>query len=372
MPQAIAKFFLEDRFPIVVAGTHGKTTTASLLAWILERSGQAPGFFVGGILKNFGRSYQVGTGDTFVLEGDEYDTAFFDKGPKFLHYRPRMLVLNAVEFDHADIYKDLAHVMASFEKLVALLPRDGVVFADGDNANVRALVAKAPCRVVPFGLKAGASLAADEVAFGEKTRFRALRDGREIGRFESPLPGRHNLKNLLAAIGVALELGIAAADIQRALTEFESVKRRQEVLGVFRGVTLIDDFAHHPTAVTETLAALRGRYGTAKIWAVFEPRSNTTRRNVFQKDFAKAFESADEVVLAAPYLAEKIPEGERLHPEAIVADLKARGKKAFFLPSIDEIVALIARDARPGDVVCFMSNGGFGGIYEKVIRALKS
>ncbi|HSA58456.1 MAG TPA: UDP-N-acetylmuramate:L-alanyl-gamma-D-glutamyl-meso-diaminopimelate ligase [bacterium] len=372
MPQAIARFFLEDRFPIVVAGTHGKTTTASLLAWVLQRSGQSPGFFVGGILKNFGRSYQVGTGDAFVLEGDEYDTAFFDKGPKFLHYRPRMLILNAVEFDHADIYKNLDDVMESFAKLVALLRKDGVIFADGDNANVRKLVEKAPCRVVRFGLEAGASISADDVIFGGRTRFRALRDGREFGRFESPLPGRHNLKNLLAVLGVALERGMTIPDIQRALAEFESVKRRQEVLGTFRGVTLIDDFAHHPTAVAETLAALRGRYGKAKLWAVFEPRSNTTRRNIFQKDFARAFDPADEIVFAAPYLAEKIPEGERLHPEEIVADLKALGKKAFFLPSIDEIVALIARESRSGDIVCFMSNGGFGGIYDKTIAALKS
>lgn len=372
MPQAIARFFLEDRFPIVVAGTHGKTTTASLLAWILERCGRSPSFLVGGILKNFGRSYQLGSGNDFVLEGDEYDTAFFDKGPKFLHYRPRMLILNAVEFDHADIYKNLDHVLESFARLVALLPKDGVIFADGDNANVRKIIEKAPCRVVSFGLEAGASLTADDVTLGERTRFRALRDGREIGRFESPLPGRHNLKNLLAVLGVVLERGATVPDIQGSLSDFESVKRRQEVLGTFRGVTLIDDFAHHPTAVAETLAALRGRYGNAKLWAVFEPRSNTTRRNVFQKDFVRAFDPADEIVFAAPYLAEKIPEGERLHPEEIVADLKARGKKASFLPSIDDIVSLIARDAKPGDVVCFMSNGGFGGIYQKTISTLKS
>jgi UDP-N-acetylmuramate: L-alanyl-gamma-D-glutamyl-meso-diaminopimelate ligase len=283
-----------------------------------------------------------------------------------------MLILNSVEFDHADIYKNLEHVMESFAKLVTLLPEDGVLFADGDNANVRELIGKAPCRVVTFGLEAGAALTADGVTFGEKSCFRALRDGREIGVFESPLPGRHNLKNLLAVVGVALELGITAADIQRALTEFESVKRRQEVLGTFRGVTLIDDFAHHPTAVAETLAALRGRYGRSKLWAVFEPRSNTTRRNIFQKDFAQAFDAADEIVFAAPYLAEKIPAGERLHPEEIVADLKARGKKAFFLPSVDDIVSLIAREAKAGDIVCFLSNGGFGGIYEKSIAALKS
>jgi len=372
MPQAIAELFLENKFPIVVAGTHGKTTTSSLLAWILERCGQSPSFFIGGILKNFGRSYQLGQGDYFVLEGDEYDTAFFDKGPKFLHYRPKMLILNAVEFDHADIYKDLAHVMASFEKLVALLPPDGLILADGDSDNVRKLIEKAPCKTITFGLESQPALTADQIVFGEKTSFRALRDGVEIGRFESPLPGRHNLKNLLAVLGIALEVGITENDLKRSLSEFESVKRRQDVLGCFRGVTLVDDFAHHPTAVAETLAAMRGKYGPAKLWAIFEPRSNTTRRNIFQSDFAKAFDAADEIVFAAPYLAEKIPEGQRLHPEQIIADLKERGKKAFYLPSIDEIVALIARDAKPGDVVCFMSNGGFGGIYQKTIEALKS
>jgi UDP-N-acetylmuramate: L-alanyl-gamma-D-glutamyl-meso-diaminopimelate ligase len=372
MPQAIAELFLENKFPLVVAGTHGKTTTASMLSWVLERSGQSPSFFVGGILKNFGRSYQLGTGDYFVLEGDEYDTAFFDKGPKFLHYRPRMLILNAVEFDHADIYKDLAHVVSSFDKLVSLLPKDGVILADGDNKNVRALIEKAPCKVITFGLETKVNLTADQIAFGEKTIFRALKDGVEIGRFESPLPGRHNLKNLLGVLGVALELGIMATDVQRALSEFESVKRRQEVLGTFRDVTLVDDFAHHPTAVAETLAALRGRFGKAKLWAVFEPRSNTTRRNIFQHDFAKAFDAADEIIFAAPYLVEKIPESERLHPEQIVADLKARGKKAFFLPSNDDIISLIARDAKAGDIICFMSNGGFGGIYQKTIQALSA
>jgi UDP-N-acetylmuramate: L-alanyl-gamma-D-glutamyl-meso-diaminopimelate ligase len=362
---------LENRFPLVVAGTHGKTTTASLLAWVLERSGQSPSFFVGGILKNFGRSYQLGQGDYFVLEGDEYDTAFFDKGPKFLHYRPRILILNAVEFDHADIYRNLDHVLESFSKLIALLPKDGLIFADGDNANVRKLIAGAPCRVVIFGLEADASLTADQIALGDKTAFRALRDGKEIGRFESPLPGRHNLKNLLGVLGVALELGITATDVQRSLSEFESVKRRQEVLATIKGVTLIDDFAHHPTAVAETLAAIRGKYAHRRLWAVFEPRSNTTRRNIFQKDFAAAFDAADEVVFAAPYLAEKIPEGERLHPEEVVSDLKARGKKARYVPSVDDIVAVLNGETRDGDVVCFMSNGAFSGIYEKIIRTLK-
>ncbi len=370
MPQALSRFFLEDRLPIVITGTHGKTTTASLLAWTLERGGRSPGFFVGGILKNFSRSYQLGTGKPFILEGDEYDTAFFDKGPKFLHYRPQMLILNAVEFDHADIYRDLDHLLESFSKLIDLMPKEGLIVADRESANVRNLIAKAPCRVITFGFGKEADLTAADLSFGEKSRFRLLKNGREIGLFESPLPGRHNLKNLLGVIGVALELGLNPSEIREALASFEGIKRRQEVLAEIGGITVIDDFAHHPTAVRETLEALRGKYGPRRLWAVFEPRSNTTRRNIFQKEFASAFDPADRVLFAAPYLPEKIPEAERLHPEEVVDDLKARGKNARYVPSIDEIVALLKKEGRSGDVICLMSNGGFGGIYDKILRRL--
>ena len=226
MPQAISRFFLDNRIPIVVAGTHGKTTTAALLAWVLEKAGKSPSFFVGGVLKNFNRSYQLGTGDTFILEGDEYDTAFFDKGPKFLHYRPQMLILNAVEFDHADIYRDLGHVLESFSKLVAIMPKNGLIVADGDNVNVRGLVANAPCRVLTIGLNGETNLSAADPQFGEQCRFGLLKDGKEIGcqpgsgRLESPLSGRHNLKNLLAVIGIGLELGLSPEVIQQGLSSF--------------------------------------------------------------------------------------------------------------------------------------------------------
>lgn len=371
MPEAFDRFFLAHRFPIVVAGTHGKTTTASILAWLLERTGQSPGFFVGGILKNFGRSYQLGSGDYFVIEGDEYDSAFFDKGPKFLHYRPQVLILNAVEFDHADIYRDLNHVLEAFYKLMALMPTDGLIVADGDNANVRSLIAKAPCRVLTFGVNGGNDLEPSDVALGEVARFRLKRKGEAVGEFASPLAGRHNLKNLLGVLGVLLDLGLRSDDIAAALTEFQGIKRRQEVLATIRGITLVDDFAHHPTAVAETLAALRSKYGPRKLWAIFEPRSNTTRRNIFQKDFAVAFDPADEIIFAAPYQPEKIPEAERLHPEDVVSDLQKRGKKARYLPEVDRIVDAVAKEARSGDVLCIMSNGAFGGIYGKMIEALK-
>lgn len=372
MPEAVEKLFLKDRFPIVVAGTHGKTTASGLLAWILERTGQSPGFLVGGILKNFEKSCQLGSGDYFVIEGDEYDSAFFDKGPKFLHYRPRMLILNAVEFDHADIYRNLDHLMESFEKLIALMPPSGLIFACNDSLHVRKLVSRAHCRVVTFGLGENCEIRAEKISLGGSTRFSLVRNGKEGGAVTSPLIGRHNVSNLLGVIGALLELGISVDEMNMALAGFQGIKRRQEVLATVKGITVFDDFAHHPTAVRETLAALRGKYGPkAKIWALFEPRSHTTRRNIFQKDFASAFDDADEIVIAPPYLPEKIPEAERLDPEQMIEDLRTRGKKARTFSSIDEIVNTVAQEARSGDVLCFMSNGGFGNIHKKTIEKLQ-
>lgn len=371
MPESLERFFLADRSPIVVAGTHGKTTTCGLLAWLLERTGQSPGFLVGGLLKDFGRSYQLGTGRLFVVEGDEYDSAFFDKGPKFLHYHPKILILNSVEFDHADIYRDLDHLMQSFSRLIGTMDGSSLILADGESPNVRTLIAQANSRVVTFGLTEGVDLQADRIELGEGVRFRLLREGREIGHFASPLPGRHNLKNLLAALGVLLEQRIPIEGISRPLAEFQGIKRRQEVLATINGIVLVDDFAHHPTAVRETLTALRSRYGKRKLWAIFEPRSNTTRRSIFQKEFVGAFGAADEVMIAPPYQPEKIPEGERLDPGRLAEDLVRRGQRARHLRSVDEIVLEVSKEASAGDVICFMSNGAFGGIYEKMIQKLK-
>ncbi len=371
MPQAVGELFLKERYPLVVAGTHGKTTTSALLAWSLERTGQAPGFLVGGILKNFGKSYQLGTGDYFVVEGDEYDSAFFDKGPKFLHYRPKALILNPVEFDHADIYRDLAHVMEAFSKLVRLLPKDGLILACSDSPNVLKLIADAPCRVLRYGLQEGADLTARDISLDGSTRFRLLKKGQDLGEMISPLLGRHNIQNLLGVLGVLLDLGIHLDDIRAALLEFQGVKRRQEILAEIRGITVMDDFAHHPTAVMETLAALRSRYPSGRLWAIFEPRSNTTRRKVFQNEFLGAFDSADEIIFAAPYLSEKIPEEDRLDPGLVVEGLKKRGKSTRYIPSVDAIVDILAAEARSGDVLCFMSNGGFGGVHAKTVEKLK-
>lgn len=370
MPEAIERFLIQERFPIVVAGTHGKTTTAALASWILERTGQAPGFLVGGILKNFSGSFQLGTGDYFVLEGDEYDSAFFDKEAKFLHYHPQILILNSVEFDHADIYRDLDHVLSAFKKLISKMPPTGVIFACGDCPNVQKLILDASCKVHTFGFKDSVDLQATHVELKETASFTYLQNGKDLGVLVTPMMGRHNIANLLGVIGMALELGIPLSEIQTALSEFQGIKRRQEIIGELKGITLIDDFAHHPTAVLETLLALRHRYPKNKLWAVFEPRSNTTRRKVFQKDFVSAFDPADEMILASPYLPEKIPEKERLEPKKLVEEITSRGKKARYLPTVDEIVKTLTNEAKSGDVVCFMSNGGFGNIYNKMIQKL--
>jgi UDP-N-acetylmuramate: L-alanyl-gamma-D-glutamyl-meso-diaminopimelate ligase len=371
MPEAIEKLFLPGKISLVVAGTHGKTTTSALLAWLLEQSGQKPGFLVGGVLKNFGRSYQVGSGKYFVLEGDEYDSAFFDKGPKFLHYHPQILILNDVEFDHADIYRDLDHLMAAFSQLISLMTKDGLIVASGDHPNVQKLIAQATCRVITFGLENHADLKAERLEFGEMTTFDLVRGGNKIVRIASPLVGRHNVKNLLGVLGALMELGIPLSEINDPLAGFQGVKRRQETLGTVRGITVIDDFAHHPTAVFETLTALRSKYGSRRLWAIFEPRSNTTRRKIFQKDFVGAFDPADQIIIAPPYLPEKIPPEERLDPEQLIGDLKQAGKEARYLPSIDAIVAALGAEAASGDILCFMSNGEFGGIHQKVLQKLR-
>lgn len=371
MPQALGELFLKERFPIVIAGTHGKTTTCGLMAWILERTGQSPSFLIGGIVNNFHRSYQIGHGDYFVIEGDEYDSAYFDKGPKFLHYRPQMLILNPVEFDHADIYRDLNHVLSAFEKLLTLLPKEGLLVANWDSENVRRLCKNVSYRLLKTGLHPEAELRAERINLTSPPSFDLTLRGKILGRVRSPLLGQHNLQNLLSVLGIALELGIPLVEIQGALNEFQGVKRRQEVLGVIHGRTLIEDFAHHPTAIRETLAAIRAAYPQGRLWALFEPRSNTTRRRVFQQEFVQAFGAADEVLLAPVYQPEKIQESERLDEHQLVQDLQAQGKKARRAASIDEMVQMVTEGSRPQDIICLMSNGSFGGIYAKLISGLK-
>ena len=373
LPEAIREHFLWGARSIVVAGTHGKTTTTSLTAWLLVHGGADPSVLVGGIARNLGdggSSYRLGQGRDFVIEGDEYDSAFFDKTAKFLKYLPDIAVVNNVEFDHADIYADFDAVSLAFRRLATLVPRRGLLLIGADSPGARALVEKAASRVQTFGTGDGVDWQAHEIEpAGASTRFRLRRSGSPFGSFEVPLVGVYNVRNAVAAIAVAAEVGIGSAAIADGLRAFRGVKRRLEIVGVAGGVTVYDDFAHHPTAVAETLAGVRASNPSARIWAVFEPRSASSSRRVFQDDFARAFAAADEVVVA-PVFRSKLPESERLSVPQLVRDLHARKQSAREAESLDAIVAAIAKEHRPGDLVVVMSNGAFGGIHQKLLRAL--
>jgi len=379
MPQAVADFFLPGKETVVVAGTHGKTTTTSLLAWSLFALGADPSFLVGGIPKNFPVSYRVGKGPHFVIEGDEYDTAYFDKGPKFLHYRPRIALLTSIEFDHADIYRDLSHLKESFRKLVRILPKDGLLIASFDYPDVVEVAKDAACPVLYYGVGRDGAVHPGEdlwrVRFlpdeGGFSRFRLERDG-EAHDFRLRLPGRHNAGNAAAAAITLFRLGYPPERVAEAFSGFEGVLRRQEVVGEFGGVLVIDDFAHHPTAVRETIRGIRERYPGRPVTAVFEPRSNTSRRNVFQRDFTEALSGADSVILAGVYGAEKFPPEDRLDPEGVVASLRGVGRKAEYIEKVDRIVTHLSGTSRAGDLILIMSNGGFGGIQGKLARALET
>jgi UDP-N-acetylmuramate: L-alanyl-gamma-D-glutamyl-meso-diaminopimelate ligase len=374
LPEAIRDHFLWGARSIVLAGTHGKTTTTSLTGWLLTHGGLDPSMLVGGIALNFGSqgsSYQVGKGRDFVIEGDEYDTAFFDKTAKFLKYLPDIAVINNIEFDHADIYADLEAVLVAFRRLVRLVPRNGLLLIGADSPHAKALVPTAVSPVETFGLDETATWRGSSIEHRDGlTRFDVHRDGALFGRFESPLLGVHNVRNALAAIAIGTRVGIPQHTLAEGLRQFRGIKRRLETVGVANGVTVLDDFAHHPTAVHETLSALRTGYPGRRLWAVFEPRSASSCRRVFQDDFARAFGAADEVVLAAVFRS-TLPEDERLSAEQLVLDLTRQGRHARHIPEIDDIVSTIARERRDGDVVVLMSNGGFGGIHGKLLQALR-
>ena len=373
MPQVLHDEFLVGQERLVVAGTHGKTTTSSLLAWLFHHAGRAPSFLIGGIAENFGSSFLLGSGQEFILEGDEYDTAFFDKGPKFLHYFPDAAILTSVEFDHADIYNSLDEVKTAFRRLVNLIPGRGLLLAWDGHPNVDECVSRAFCRVERYGFGEKSNWRIADVEYlPALTRWRVLRDGQAWGEFEFPLAGEYNVLNATAAVAMAANYGIATDAIAAALRSFRSVKRRLEVRAEVHGITIIDDFAHHPTAITETLKAVRTRYPGRRLWAILEPRSNTLRRKVFQRELAQSLGGADEVVLAGIFKSDTIPEHERLDPDAVLADLRAFGKPSRLLATADAIVESVAPELREGDVVVLLSNGGFGGIYEKLPAKLKS
>ncbi len=371
MAEVLKEFFIRDRRSIVIAGTHGKTTTASLVAWLLEYAGMKPSFLVGGIAENFGSSFKLGEGDLFIIEGDEYDTAFFDKGPKFLHYLPQWLVFNNCEFDHADIYPDFEAVKVSFQRLLNIIPSNGRLIAGWDDPVVRQLSMQAFCPVEGFGLQEEPLWTGRSIEFLEQsTRFEVFKEGKPWGQFEVSLAGAFNVRNTLAAIACAHGLGVGPETLQAGVRKFKNVKRRLEICGEVKGVTVFDDFAHHPTAVRETLAAVRARYPDGRIWAVFEPRSATSRRKVFQNEFASCFAKADHVVLCSLFAPEKLDPSLRLDVDQVVNDLKTHGIAAYRFESADEIVRKITPQLRPGDKVVIMSNGGFDGIHQKMLAAL--
>jgi UDP-N-acetylmuramate: L-alanyl-gamma-D-glutamyl-meso-diaminopimelate ligase len=371
-PGALEELFLAGRSPLVVAGTHGKTTSAAMLAWVLERTGRNPGFLVGGVPRQLDRSFALGSGSWFVVEGDEYDSAYFDKEPKFLHYRPAMLLLTAVEFDHADIYRDLDHVKSAFRKLLAILPAGAPVAACGDFPHVLDVVATRPVR--RFGLGDANDWRVADLVDDGRTRFTVRERGRAVCRVALRVPGAINARNALGVLLLAAEVGVGWEEAAAALGAFEGVRRRQEIVGEGRGVTVIDDFAHHPTAVAGTLAALRERYRGRRLRAVFEPRSNTSRRRVFQREFVEALASADEVVLAAVFTkaSDPTPPEERLAPETVVRDLVGRGVPAQTLDGVPAIRDYLVASSRPGDVVVVMSNGAFGGLPRLVVEGLEA
>ena len=366
LPELLKEFFIRGRRSLVVTGTHGKTTTASLLAWVLESAGLNPSFLIGGIPRNLGQGARFTDSEWFVIEGDEYDTAFFDKRSKFVHYLPEVAIVNNLEFDHADIFPTLADIQLSFRRFIHLIPRNGLLLANGDEANITPLLDVRHCPVKRFGLGAANELKASGLVLkDDSSEF-------ELGgtRFRIPMVGELNVRNALAVTAAARHCGIRDSAIQTAFDSFLSVKRRMEVRGEAGGVTVIDDFGHHPTAIRETVRALRVKFPGRRIWAVFEPRSNTTRRNVFQQELVDALERADAVVVAEVARLEQLPLGERLDPEKLMQDLRLTGKPAAYLPTVESIVDHVGSGARPGDVVCVFSNGGFGDIHNRLLARL--
>ena len=372
-PEALEHFFLAQRQPVVIAGTHGKTTTTSLAAWVLDQCGLNPGFMIGGVAKNFGRNDRVGTGKPFVVEGDEYDSCFFDKEPKFLHYRPEIGVLTSVEFDHGDIYKSLDILKEKFGKFVALVPAKGTLIACTDYPSITELLPLAKAKVVTYGLSGEPEWGAANIEGTPEggTRFTVTRKGKPGRQFTISMTGRHNVANALSVLAVTEELCLNADDVQKAFSSFEGITRRQDLVGVVNNVSVYDDFAHHPTAIAETIDAIRMRHPKQRIIGVFEPRSNTSRRNIFQKEFPVAFAHADVTVLAPVFNADKLTDAERLDIPKVIAEIKALGKPAENPGDLDAILARLTEMAQPQDVILVMSNGGFGGIHGKLLEALR-
>ena len=373
LPEMIKEFFLPGHDSLVVTGTHGKTTTTSLLAWVLHVAGHRPDFLIGGVAENFGKSYGLGGGREFIIEGDEYDSAFFDKGPKFLHYRPDDLIITSLEFDHADIYADLAAIELQFRRLVNLVPRRGRIVCWGESATVRGVVSQAFCPVETYGFGGENLWIAGDLEFrDDATHFRVARKAEERARVELPLVGRHNVLNAIAALALADGRGVPREAIEEALRTFRGVARRMQIRAEAAGVTVVDDFAHHPTAIRATIEAARTRWPRRRLWVAFEPRSNTMRRRIFEDDLAAALATADGAVLGPVNRAQLLSEAERLSPERVVKIVRAAGRRAEALNSAGEIADFLAGELREGDVMLVLSNGSFDGLCDKLLARLNS
>ena len=371
MPQAINRFAAADKRQIVVTGTHGKTTTSAFIAWLLHSAGLDPSFLIGGIVTNFSSNFGVGQGNHIVLEGDEYDTAYFDKGPKFWHYTPSVSVLTSVEFDHADIFEDEDHVKQVFGTMIERIASDAVLVAYDEDPNVIELIARANCTILTYGRRSSSDWHLGKIRISAPLTTFEVRRGQTVwAEFKTPMMGMHNLGNLLAGIAVGHQLGVGKPDIAYALEHFKGVRRRQEIRGVKNDIVVIDDFAHHPTAVKATLEGVKSFYGAQRLIAVFEPRTNSSRRNVFQSHYSESFDAADLVCIRQPSLLDKIPKDQRFSSKDLVRDLKNRDVDAYYFPDTDAIIDYLVQCARPRDVVLIMSNGGFDNIHQRLLDQL--
>lgn len=378
LPNALGEWIIQEKESIVISGTHGKTTTTSMTAWLLESAGLKPGFLIGGVPKNFPVSFRNPAGNHFVIEGDEYDTAYFDKVPKFIHYRPQHVVLTSIEFDHADIYKDLDHVKSAFAQLVNLIPADGHLFFHTADENIQDVLTQQKSkmklsqdRIISYGMGTGDLQCRLISENADGIEFEINLHGKTLGQFHTIMSGSYNLLNFTAAIGVSHQLGISRDVIAEGVRSFGGVKRRQEILGEPGGILVIEDFAHHPTAVKETISGLKSKYPERKMFAVFEPRSATSRRRVFQKDYVAAFSKAECVILAKAYDQTKLDEEDRFSSEELIDDLKMQKKNAHVFENADQIVQQLNSQAKAGDLILIMSNGGFDGIYKKLLASLE-
>lgn len=373
MPQALKEFAMEGKKSIVIAGTHGKTTVSALTAWILEVAGMNPSFMIGGIAKNFNRNFKLSNGTYFVIEGDEYDTAFFDKGPKFLHYDPYVAAITNIEFDHADIYKGIEEIEDSFRRLIEIVPQEGALCANSDDPLLVDIIKRAQCPLLNFAIQRDADFTVGDIAFQNgETKFTVVREGEEYLRVTTDLFGNHNISNILAAIAISSLIGISRETIAGAIGSFKGVKRRLESLGEYNGITVVDDFAHHPTAVRETIKAVKGLYKNRRLIAVFEPRSNSSRRNIFQTSYASSFDDADLVILPEPPMMDTIPLHERFSSAKLADDLNERGIEAHYFLNNDDLLDGLLTLAKGCDVILIMSNGAFDNIQQRLVERLKA